>query len=148
MELKISYQESLSKCFKTVFLLTGDAALAEAAVIDAINQDDTDQMPSAGFLRCYFLLAARMVRFSAPGELDLLSSRFPHELRQVLRLRDDLRHSFVLRTLVGLPPEECADLLGVTPQCVNERAVTAARELSGIPNSAARAPRGGRALNN
>jgi len=144
MELKILNQEALSKSFKTVFLLTGDATLAEAVVIDAINQDDTDEMPSAEFLRCCLVLAVRMVRLSAPGELDQLSSRFPHELRQVLRLSDDLRHSFVLRTLVGLPPEECADLLKVTPQCVNERAVAAAMKLSGIPDSAPRAPRGSR----
>jgi len=36
----------------------------------------------------------------------------------------------------------------VTPQCVNERAVAAARKLSGIPDSAARVPRGSRELNN
>jgi DNA-directed RNA polymerase specialized sigma24 family protein len=65
-------------------------------------------------------------------ELERAAAVLPFELRRVLHLPPALRHSFVLRFLVGLSRETCARLLRLEIRQVDERARTAMLELPTI----------------
>ena len=56
----------------------------------------------------------------------------PAELQRVLLLPRDLRQCFVLRLLMGLPRERCAQLLGVDIAQVKHMTAMAAIELAEI----------------
>ena len=135
MKLSIQEESALSMCFKTAFLLTRNAPLAEAIVIEAIEHDDSDWISTDGLLRSA-VAAANLPRFRTSHADDQGALLLPPELKRVLDLEDELRCSFVLRTLLGLSALECAGLLDLTPQRVNELAGRAASELTRTTDSA------------
>src|SRR5436305_2002309 len=118
MELTTRDESMLSRSFKTAFLLTADAELAEAVVIDAIAQNGNDKLSAENLLSSVIIFAT-VDRFPAIRKSRQRFCLLAPELRPVLNLPDDLRCSFVLRILVGLPANKCAALLKVSAECVN-----------------------------
>ena len=135
MELTAKDEAVLSTSFKTAFLLTADAELAEAAITNAIAENGGDEI-SAEKLLSSVIASASVARSPAVRRWCPVFRSLATQLRPVLNLPDDLRRSFVLRILVGLPAKECAALLKVSAECVNERAGAAAKELAEIPDAA------------
>ena len=131
MELTARNEAALSMSFKAAFLLTADAELAEGVVIEALEKDDNNEI-SLERLVTRAVLAASLARFPVVRKPHQRFRFLAPQLRSVLNLQDDLRRCFVLRTLVGLSAQKCAVLLNLSPESVNERAGTAAKELAQI----------------
>ena len=132
MELTARNEAALSMSFKAAFLLTADAELAEGVVIEALEKDDNNEI-SLERLVTRAVLAASLARFPVVRKPHQRFRFLAPQLRSVFNLQDDLRRCFVLRTLVGLSAQKCAVLLNLSPESVNERAGTAAKELAQIP---------------
>ena len=101
---------ALDMAFRTALLLTGDSRTAEVAVTRAI---DTCEALSPGGILIEAVRSAvrrRTKSWVAPYEVEYL----PTELRRLFVLQPLPRHCFVLRVLVGLSPEVCAELLEVS----------------------------------
>jgi hypothetical protein len=96
--------------FRTALLLTGDTRTAEAAVIHGIGACEN---LSPGSLLIEAVRSA--VRWRAKSSEDAYEvACLPPELRRLFTLRPLLRHCFVLRILVRLSPEVCAELLDIS----------------------------------
>ena len=132
MELTARNEAVLSMSFKAAFLLCADAELAEAVVIEGLENDDSDEISLERLVTCA-VLDGSLARFPAVRKACQRFRFLAPQLRSVLNLQDDLRRCFVLRTLVGLSAQKCAVLLNLSPESVNERAGTAAKELAQIP---------------
>ena len=98
---------ALDMAFRTALLLTGDTRTAEAAVTHSIGACED-------LLYCDLLIQAvrstirrRTKSAEMPDALELL----PPELCCLFMLQPLSRDCFVLRILVGLSPEVCAELL-------------------------------------
>ena len=101
---------ALDVAFRTALLLTGDTRTAEAAVMQGIGACED---VSPGDLLIEAVRSAVRLRTKSsdgPYEVDGL----PAELRRLFMLQPLLRHCFVLRTLVGLSPEDCVELLEIS----------------------------------
>jgi DNA-directed RNA polymerase specialized sigma24 family protein len=96
--------------FRTALLLGAATSTAEAAVLDGI--DACGHLSHRGFLieTVRSTIRRRMKSAHAVDEIELL----PPELRRLFLLPPLLRDCFVLRILVGLSPEVCAELLDVS----------------------------------
>ena len=101
---------ALDMAFRTALLLTGDVRTAEAAVSHAIGVCE-DLSPSGLLIEAVRSAVRRRTKSSdGLNEVDGL----PDELRRLFMLQPLLRHCFVLRILVGLSPEVCAELLEIS----------------------------------
>jgi DNA-directed RNA polymerase specialized sigma24 family protein len=96
--------------FRTALLLGAATSTAEAAVLDGI--DACGHLSHRGFLieTVRSTIRRRMKSAHAVDEIELL----PPELRRLFLLPPLLRDCFVLRILVGLSTEVCAEILGVS----------------------------------
>ena len=96
--------------FRTALLLGAATRTAEAAVVDGI--DACEDLSNHGFLieTVRSTIRRRIKSAHALDGLELL----PAELRRLFILQPILRDCFVLRILVGLSPEVCAELLDVS----------------------------------
>jgi DNA-directed RNA polymerase specialized sigma24 family protein len=127
--------DMVSKAFLTALLLTGSAERAEAAILEGNAARDLDSTPNEGLFRGAVNAAIELYSETSeqpPEDLEHASCMLPFELRRVLHLPPALRHCFVLRFLVGLPREVCAQLLHLEIHQVDERARTAVLELPAI----------------
>src|SRR5580692_4666622 len=120
--------EIVCKTFVVAHLLTGRVDLAEGATLKAINAWKPDIESDEVLLR--HGVAAALRKRERPDACGLSKDDgthcfLPAELRTVLELRPALRRSFVLRLLAGFSLEDCAELLGCSPERV-DRAVRAA----------------------
>jgi hypothetical protein len=86
-------------------LLSGRPALAESAVSDAIEQLDLANASGEELV----LASARFAIAASVAAPDDAPTGLPLELERVLRLPSPLRGSFVLRHMIGLSREECAE---------------------------------------
>ena len=101
---------ALDMAFRTALLLTGDARTAEVAVTRAIDACEA-LSPGGLLIEAVRSAVRRRTQLSnGPYEVDGL----PVELRRLFMLQPLLRHCFVLRILVGLFPEVCAELLEIS----------------------------------
>jgi DNA-directed RNA polymerase specialized sigma24 family protein len=93
--------------FRTALLLGAATSTAEAAVLDGI--DACGHLSHRGFLieTVRSTIRRRMKSAHAVDEIELL----PPELRRLFLLPPLLRDCFVLRILVGLSTEVCAEIL-------------------------------------
>jgi hypothetical protein len=99
----------LDIAFRTALLLTGHMKTAEAAVIQGIGAC-ADLSPGTLLIETSRAAVQRRTKSSdGPCEVECL----PPELRRLFMLQPLPRHCFVLRILVGLTPEVCAELLDV-----------------------------------
>jgi hypothetical protein len=93
--------------FRTALLLAGATRVAELAVLDGIEACGNISHRS---LLIETVQSTIRRRAESPAGLDGINL-LPPELRRVLGLQPIFRDCFVLRILVQLPPEECAELL-------------------------------------
>src|SRR5713101_6510247 len=101
---------ALDMAFRTALLLAGDMKTAEASVMDGIGA--CEDLSHRGLLieAVRSTIRRRTKSADAPDALELL----PPELRRLFILQPLLRDCFVLRILVGLSPEGCAESLDVS----------------------------------
>jgi hypothetical protein len=126
--------QAISRGFKATLLLTGSLAQAEGAMLDAVHSLGHEEEPDdALFLRAIkaAVTAGRQATAQAQ-DFDLASSVLPLELRRVLLLPLDLRHCFVLRFLAGFSREDCARLLHLRIERVDDGVSAAVQALAGI----------------
>ena len=101
---------ALNMAFRTALLLTGDTRTAEAAVVHGIGASE-DLSPGGLLIEAVRSAVRRRTKlWVAPYEVEYL----PTELRRLFMLQPLPRHCFVLRVLVGLSPEVCAELLEIS----------------------------------
>ena len=96
--------------FRTALLLGGATKTAELAVLDGIDARENISLRS---LLIETVRSTIRRRAESPAGLDGINL-LPPELRRLLCLRPIFRDCFVLRILVQLPPEECAELLNIS----------------------------------
>ena len=101
---------ALDMAFRTALLLAGNTKTAEASVMDGIGA--CEDLSHRGLLieAVRSTIRRRTKSADAPDALELL----PPELRRLFMLQPLSRDCFVLRILVGLSPEVCAELLDVS----------------------------------
>ena len=101
---------ALDMAFRTALLLTGDTRTAEAAVMHGMGACE-DLSPRGLMMEAVRSAVRRRTKSSdGPCEVECLAP----ELRRLFMLQPLARHCFVLRVLVGLSPEVCAELLEVS----------------------------------
>lgn len=120
-------KNALSKAFTITLLLSGGVQRAEAALLDAIGQMGCDQASDDAFLLECVKQATMTRRAPAAFIEPVENAPLPLELKRILLLPAYLRHSFVLRVLLKLSPEECTRL---NIRNANQGAGAAARELA------------------
>ena len=116
---------ALDMAFRTALLLAGTTKTAEAAVLDGIGA--CEGLSHRGLLieAVRSTIRRRTKSADAPDALDLL----PPELRRLFMLQPLSRDCFVLRILVGLSPEVCAELLDVSITEFDEAVYAALNQL-------------------
>ncbi len=126
--------QAISRGFRATLLLTGSLAQAEGAMLDAVHSLGHEEEPDdALFLRAIkAAITAGRQASARVQDFDLASSVLPLELRRVLRLPLDLRHCFVLRFLAGFSREDCAKILHLKMERVDDGVCAAAQALAGI----------------
>jgi hypothetical protein len=123
------FERTLTRAFNAAHLLTASILQAEAAVLKAIDRFD----PSRDTDETLFGYALRSAVQSQPGhQPESTGQPLPKELQAVLNLARELRYCFVLRVLIGMSKQACAQLLGVNVQKVDECTCTAMRLLAGV----------------
>jgi hypothetical protein len=131
--------KGLERAFLPALLLTGSVEGAEAAVLDGIAASESDAISRDS-------LVLRTVRSAIQLHSDFSDqcmppfSIFPFELRRILLLAPNPRHSFVLRVLLGMTPEICSDLLHLTMHEVEGALRTGLRELPSLNDCHLAAP--------
>jgi len=102
--------QALDMAFRTALLLTDAMETAEAAVMQGIGACE-DLSPRGLLIEASRSAVQRRTKSSdGPCEVEGL----PPELRRLFMLQPLPRHCFVLRILVGLRPEVCAELLEIS----------------------------------
>jgi hypothetical protein len=124
----------LNRSFVASLLLTGSAALAEVAILNAIDAIDPKEISNEALFRRVTIAAIAVGSVAARDvhELGEPSPALPIELNRVFCLPTDLRQCFVLRILAGLSREDSAHMLCVSPHLLDERAGAAAAELAAV----------------
>jgi len=112
--------------FRTALLLGGATKTAELAVLDGIDARENISLRS---LLIETVRSTIRRRAESPAGLDGINL-LPPELRRLLCLRPIFRDCFVLRILVQLPPEECAELLKIS---ITEYEDALSRALNQLP---------------
>lgn len=126
-------EDILGRSFVTAHLLTGNITQAETAVLGAIdlwNPHDASQLFQTALNAA--VQSRTTVSPSDSSEQGTAGSYLPFELRRVLRLAPMVRRCFVLRVLVGLPSEVCAQMLDLDIQGVDQHSATASADLSAV----------------
>jgi DNA-directed RNA polymerase specialized sigma24 family protein len=96
--------------FRTALLLAGATKTAELAVLDGIDACENISPRRLLIETVRSTIRRRTESPHVPDGINLL----PPELRRLFSLQPDSRDCFVLRILVQLPPEMCADLLEIS----------------------------------
>ena len=122
---------ALEMAFRAALLLAGTTKTAEAAVMDGIGV--CEDLSHRRFLieAVRSTIRRRTKSANAPDALKLLSL----ELRRLFMLQPLSRDCFVLRILVGLSPEVCAELLGVSITELEDGMCTALNQLPLLSSS-------------
>ena len=117
---------ALDMAFRTALFLTGDTTTAEAAVKYGIAACE-DLSPGGLLIEAVRSAVRRRTKSSdGPCEVDGL----PAELRRLFMFQPLLRYCFVLRILVGLSPEVCAELLDISATEFEDAVYAALTELT------------------
>jgi hypothetical protein len=107
---KTQLRDDVCKAFFAAVLLSGDVAIAEEAVHEAILSLDIDDLSTEALSICVATLSIRRSYGLATARIPD-SIKLPKELLDVLKLPRLRRQCFVLRSLLGLPESICASLL-------------------------------------
>jgi hypothetical protein len=108
--MRAELRENVCKAFCVAVLLSGDMAIAEEAVHEAILSLDMEDLPTEALYICVATLSIQRSYGLATAGIPALM-KMPKELLDVLNLPRLRRQCFVLRFLVGLPESICASLL-------------------------------------
>jgi hypothetical protein len=122
---------ALDMAFRTALLLAGTTKDAEEAVMDGIGA--CEDLSHRGLL----IEAVRSIlrrRTKSAHDLDALEL-LPSELRRLFMLQPLSRDCFVLRILVGLSPEACAELLNISITEFEDTVCAALNRLSLLSSS-------------
>ncbi len=122
--------KALPNAFWVALLLTGTIEAAEAAVLDGIAAIELDRI-SGNSLLLATAKSAILRRIEIPEQSEGLSI-LPLELRRLFLLAPNDRDCFVLRALIGLPPELCSGILSLSIHEVESALYTALQELPSI----------------
>jgi hypothetical protein len=121
----------INRIFLAAYLITGSAAQAEHAMLEAIDSWSADRSESD--LLEQTIRAALQPKDEqaqpAGNRADPECGRLAGELQAVVRLSPQLRHCFVLRVLVGMSRQACSQLLDLTRQGVDQHTCAAMRSL-------------------
>lgn len=118
---------NLERVFITVLLLIGDVARAEGVVLNAINKVDFETPKRRALLE----QVARDAVAIFPDDCSTPTAiALDPYLSKVMELSMPLRHCFVLRVLVRLDLQQCADALRIEPVMVDALAVEASCKLA------------------
>jgi hypothetical protein len=101
---------ALDVAFRTTLLLTGTMNTAEEAVMLGI--DACEDLSPRDLLIEAVRSAVRLRKESQNRHCEV--EYLPPELQRLFMLQPQARHCFVLRILVGLSPEVCAELLEIS----------------------------------
>jgi hypothetical protein len=101
---------ALDVAFRTTLLLTGTMNTAEEAVMLGI--DACEDLSPRDLLIEAVRSAVRLRKESQNRHCEV--EYLPPELQRLFMLQPQARHCFVLRILVGLSSEFCADLLDIS----------------------------------
>lgn len=102
--------KALDMAFHAALLLTGAMKTAEAAVMQGIGACEDLSLRGLPIEAVRSAVRRRTKSSDGPYEVEDL----PAELRRLFMLQPLLRYCFVLRILVGLSPEVCAELLEIS----------------------------------
>lgn len=119
--LRTVADQDVEQSFLTAFLLSGNAANAEAAVLIAVEG-------GGNLLRDSVIASTRSAPHS-PALHDDTRIKLPAELRRVRHLPDHLRKPFVLRMLLQWSRKECAGLLDRSVEEIDQCVCLAMRAL-------------------
>jgi hypothetical protein len=127
---KAELHDALRRVFLGVLLLTADFDLAGIAVSESVNALDIKDLTTETLPIC----ASRLVLQLQPDPFNHTRVPYllalPAELENVMRLPPELRHSFVLETLMGITRPVCAELLQLNEDQVRARTCAAAVALA------------------
>ena len=115
---KDELQHALTQAIVTAYLITGSARQSEAVVTKAIPRWE----PEKGVRSLLELVAVLAVKYER-GACDEWS--LPAELQNIAQLPRSVRRVFVLRILLGLPRDVCANTLGQSPDRVDQQTCAA-----------------------
>src|SRR5438552_12419074 len=101
---------AVDMAFRTALLLTGATRTAEEAVIHGIASCEDLSHRALLMETVRSAIGRRTKPADGPYDVDSL----PTELRRLFNLQPLLRECFVLRILVGLSPNVCAELLDIS----------------------------------
>ena len=118
---------SLERVFITALLLIGDVARAEGVVLNAINRVDFETPKRRALLEQVARDAVAI--FPDDSSTSTAITLDPH-LSKLMELPMPLRHCFVLRVLVRLDLQQCAETLGIESVMVDALAVEASCKLA------------------
>ena len=123
-----NYKGAVCVAFLAAYLLVRSERLAEAAVYQAIESLDPDEVIT--MLPRLTAEASLKIRPGQPEGLVAAPAWIGSELRAVLDLSQPLRDCFVMRILMGIPRETCSFLTKADGLIVDRYAVLAAMSLS------------------
>lgn len=115
---KDELQHALTQAILTAYLITGSARQSEAVVTKAIARWE----PEKGVRSLLELVAVLALKYKR-GAGDEWS--LPPELQNVARLPRNVRRVFVLRILLGLPRDVCANTLDQSLDRVDQQTCAA-----------------------
>ncbi|MGH9630521.1 MAG: hypothetical protein ACRD7E_19595, partial [Bryobacteraceae bacterium] len=121
--------ETLDRAFRAAFLLTGNADLAENAVLNGIAGLESDDHAEK-------MIVAKTIeslirhRPDLPHGLDRALALLPHEFQRLVLLAPVSRACFLLRILFGITPTNCAMALNLTIEEFEESLRAALEQLS------------------
>jgi DNA-directed RNA polymerase specialized sigma24 family protein len=106
-------KHTIGRAFLAAHLLTASTEQAESVVVEAMESWDPDDDSDEVLLHLVLRSALQADTEGVPWNSNDLDSMLPTELKAVLRLPPQLRHCYVLRTLVGLSRQTSARLLNL-----------------------------------
>jgi len=128
----IVVDKCLARMFVAAYLLSGSAIDAERATLESIQQLDISAVPNG---RLPWKAIATAVMRGIPDSEQTPGGappELPVELLRVLRLPPGLRRCYVLRLLMAMPRQYCADVLRIDAGEVDRNTCLAAQQLATI----------------
>jgi hypothetical protein len=128
----IGVSEGLNETFTAAILLTGSAERAECAVlkgIETLGDDVSETMVLQATIRAA-LKPEMTADEEGPSGPQPGAAWLPIQLRRVLLLPRNFRQAFVLRLLLGLPRDQCSQLLQLDDGTLDEHVGQAATLLA------------------
>jgi hypothetical protein len=123
--------ETLDHAFRAALFLTGDADLAENAVLDGIAAlESNDTVEKALVVKTVESVIRQRADF--PTHTEQAMARLPPELQRLIGLAPVSRDCFILRVLFGISPVNCAAILNLSSEEFKESLCAAYQQLPAL----------------